>query len=147
MAAGEAFGFIARQRIDEALTGFEQQTGIVPSVYVGATDGSGARDVGSFADQALSELPATDAGVLLIVVDPGRRQTVIRTDATARLRISDETCGLATLSMTTSFGAGDLVGGIVVGLRMLGDSAAPPRLEHDRPPPTASTATPPLIAP
>lgn len=143
MAAGEAFGFIARQRIDEALTGFENQTGIVPSVYVGATvdPGGAAVDVDTFATAALAQLPAAAAGVLLIVVDPGRRQTVIRTDATARERVSDESCALAALSMTTSFGAGDLVGGIVVGLRMLGDSAAPPRLEHDRPPPTASTVT------
>lgn len=141
MAAGEAFGFIARQRIDEALTGFEQQTGIAASVYVGATDTSGAEDTEAFADSALTQLPAAAAGVLLLVVDPGRRQTVIRTDAKARQRISDEACGLASLSMTTSFGAGDLVGGVVVGLRMLGDSAAPPRLEHDRPPPTASTVT------
>ncbi len=138
MAAGEAFSFVARQRIDVAVDGFERQTGMAASVYVGTTDGA---DTAAFADAALGELPPHHRGVVLLVVDPGRRHTVVRTDAAARLRLTDESCALATLSMTTSFGAGDLVGGIVTGLRMLGDAAAPTARERGRPTPTSSTVT------
>jgi uncharacterized membrane protein YgcG len=140
VAAGEAFSFIAQQRIDQALAGFRHQTGLVASVYVGPT-GDGGQDIEQFADTALGELPAHPAGTLLLVVDPGRRQSVLRTDRAARHRISDESCALATLSMTTSFGAGDLVGGVVIALRMLGDACAPPESTHGRPDPTSSTVT------
>ena len=140
MAAGEAFSFIGQQRIDEALHAFTDQTGLVASVYVGATDGDGL-SVDAFADRALAELPAHETGTVLVVVDPGRRQSVIRTDPAAHHRVTDESCALATLSMTTSFGAGDLVGGIVIGLRMLGDACAPPTTSHGRPAPTSSTVT------
>jgi uncharacterized membrane protein YgcG len=140
VAAGEAFSFIAQQRIDSALHGFRDQTGLVASVYVGTTDDNGL-SIDAFADRALAELPAHREGTVLIVVDPGRRQSVIRTDPTARHRVTDASCALATLSMTTSFGAGDLVGGVVVGLRMLGDACAPPTTSHGRPEATSSTAT------
>ena len=43
----------------------------------------------------------------------------------------DRACALAVLSMTGSFAAGDLVGGIVNGLRQLSDQAGhPPALRH-----------------
>jgi hypothetical protein len=143
VGAGEAFSFLARQRIDEALHGFHDQTGMTGSVYVGATDAGQGLDIAAFAERACAELPEVPggAGTVLLVVDPGRRQSVIHTDPAARLRISDDACALATLSMTTSFGAGDLVGGVVVGLRMLGDSTAPPRLDMHRPVSTSSTVT------
>jgi len=43
--------------------------------------------------------------------------------------------------MTTSFGVGDLVGGIVQGLRMVGESTDPPVTRHGRPASTSSTVT------
>jgi hypothetical protein len=44
-------------------------------------------------------------------------------------RLSDRSCALAALSMTTAFAGGDLTGGIVTGVRMLGDAAGKPRPE------------------
>ncbi len=140
MAAGEAFSFIAQQRIDDALRGFTDQSGLVASVYVGSTADNGL-SIDAFAQRALAALPAHEAGTVLVVVDPGRRQSVVCTDPAARHRVSDESCALATLSMTTSFGAGDLVGGIVIGLRMLGDACTPVTTTHGRPEPTSSTVT------
>jgi hypothetical protein len=51
------------------------------------------------------------------------------TGSGAARRLPDRACALAVLSMTNSFSSGDLVGGIVNGLRQLSDQAGhPPRL-------------------
>jgi uncharacterized membrane protein YgcG len=137
VAAGEAFSFVAQQRLDEAVAAFESHTGMSASVYVGSTDGGPE----PFADAAVAELPDQERGLLLIVVDPGRRQMAIRTVGPAAARLTDEACALAVLSMTTSFGVGDLVGGVVQGLRMLSDASVTPLTRHGRPAPTSSTVT------
>ena len=62
------------------------------------------------------------AGVLVLVA-PGDRQLEIVTGKESSRRLSDRSCALAALSMTTAFSGGDLVGGIVAGLRMLAESA------------------------
>ena len=51
------------------------------------------------------------------------RQLEIVTGKESSRRLSDRSCALAALSMTTSFAGGDLVGGIVTGVRMLAESA------------------------
>ena len=92
-------------------------------VAVGIGQGSGG-PLREQAERALARLldgQAVPAFVLLI--DPGARQLEIVTSGPARRRLTDQQCGLAALSMTTSFGVGDLVGGIVNGIRMLADSA------------------------
>jgi hypothetical protein len=50
-------------------------------------------------------------------------------------RVVDErACSLAAMTMTSSFAVGDLAGGIVDGLRMLGEYAhRPPVLHRDEP--------------
>jgi uncharacterized membrane protein YgcG len=63
-----------------------------------------------------------DAGVL-ILVGPGERRLEIMTSAAAKRRLPDSAVGLAVLTMSSSFGVGDLVGGLVNGLRQLSDSA------------------------
>ncbi|MGH3744528.1 MAG: DUF5130 family protein [Mycobacteriales bacterium] len=137
MAAGEAFSFLSQQRLDEAVAAFELQTGLAASVYVGETEG----ELEAFADASIALIPEHREGLLLIVVDPGRRQTVVRTAGPAVHRLSEDACALAVLSMTTSFGVGDLVGGLVIGLRMLADATIEPRARHGRPQPTSSTVT------
>lgn len=137
VAAGEAFSFLAQQRLDEAVAAFELQTGISASIYVGATVG----ELEAFADTSIGLMPEQPAGLVLIVVDPGRRQTVVRTAGAAVDRLSQGSCALAVLSMTTSFGVGDLVGGLVVGLRMLADATTEPLSRYGRPPATSSTRT------
>lgn len=137
VGAGEAFSFVAQQRLEEAVHSFEQETGMAVSVYVGGTEG----DVDAYADALVARLPVHPQGLVLLLVDPGRRRTVIRTADAAVHRIDDAACALAVLSMTTSFGVGDLVGGLVNGLRMLAEAAAEPVTRHGRPAPTASTVT------
>jgi hypothetical protein len=63
---------------------------------------------------------------VLIAVSPGQRVVEVVTGAAAARRIPDRACALAVLSMTGSFAAGDLVGGIVNGLRQLSDQAGHP---------------------
>ena len=63
---------------------------------------------------------------VLIAVSPGQKVVEVVTGAGAARRLPDRACALAVLSMTTSFAAGDLVGGIVNGLRQLSDQAGHP---------------------
>jgi hypothetical protein len=63
---------------------------------------------------------------VLVLVSPGDRLLEVVTGETSSRRISDRACALAALSMTTSFAGGDLVGGIVTGIRMLAESAGHP---------------------
>ena len=70
---------------------------------------------------------------LAAIADPTRRELLALLSASARRvrRLPDRACALAVLSMTTSFAAGDLVGGIVNGLRQLSDQAGhPATLRH-----------------
>jgi hypothetical protein len=63
---------------------------------------------------------------VLIAVSPGQRVVEVVTGAGAGRRLPDRACALAVLSMTGSFAAGDLVGGIVNGLRQMSDQAGHP---------------------
>jgi hypothetical protein len=48
----------------------------------------------------------------------------------ARLRLADRGCKLAVMSMVASFKEGDLVGGLLSGLRMLSGQAGVPHHAH-----------------
>jgi uncharacterized membrane protein YgcG len=123
MAAGEAFSHEQRARIERALTGVAQETGLQFSVRVGSLDDA---DPQMLAEKLLSGLIAgPNDAIVLILVAPGERVVDILTTPTARLRVSDHAADLAVLSMTSSFGVGDLVGGIIAGLRQLSDAAGP----------------------
>ena len=63
---------------------------------------------------------------VLIAVSPGQKVVEVVTGAAAGRRMPDRACALAVLSMTTTFANGDLVGGIVGGLRQLSDQAGHP---------------------
>lgn len=137
VAAGEAFGPFQRKRLVEAIEIAERQTGMHFPVYVGGVPG----DLDTFVHDQLTDLTASLGEVALIVVDPARRRLQIATSRSARARLTDNACALATLSMTTSFSLGDLTGGLVVGLRMLADATAPRSADHGRPTPTSATVT------
>ena len=64
---------------------------------------------------------------VLLAVSPGQRVVEVVTGSAAARRLPDRACALAVLSMTNAFGSGDLVGGIVNGLRQLSDQAGHPR--------------------
>ena len=110
-----------RERLDKALAQFETQTAIPASLVVGPVEGTDAR---TYALGLLARVaPAQDAAAVLILVSPGDRVVEIVTTARARRRVTDDAAALATLAMTTSFGVGDLVGGMVGAIRQLADSA------------------------
>jgi uncharacterized membrane protein YgcG len=89
-------------------------------VFVGQSEG----DPAIYAERLLAAAgPDSDEGVV-IHVDPTVRRVEVVTGKEAARRLSDASCGLATLSMSSSFSGGDLVGGLVTGLRMLGDAVA-----------------------
>jgi hypothetical protein len=110
--------FTARQlsRLDEALTLSSRETGLVFSLYVGEL-----RPPTRAHAEALFE-KLTDEAVLL-AVSPGQRTLHIVTGPKSADRLPNRSCALAALAMRASFANGDLVGGIVTGLRMLADAA------------------------
>ncbi len=109
-------------RLDEALTMASRETGLRFTLYIG--------DLGRRTRTRAEELHAQSGGdpaeSVLVAVSPGQRVIEIVTGAAAARRLPDRACALAVLSMTSSFASGDLVGGIVNGLRQLADQAGRP---------------------
>jgi hypothetical protein len=108
------------ERLDHAASVAGAQSGLLFSVVIGPAEG----DVREDAERLLAGVVDGRAvGAVLVLVDPGARRLEIVTNAIARRRVDDQACALAALSMTTSFTVGDLVGGVVTGLRMLAEAA------------------------
>jgi hypothetical protein len=116
------FSYQELARLDEALTMSSRETGLRFTLYIG--------DLGSPSRVRAEELHARSGGnpaeAVLIAVSPGQRVVEVVTGAAASRRLPDRACALAVLSMTGSFAGGDLVGGIVNGLRQLSDQAGHP---------------------
>jgi Domain of unknown function (DUF477). len=110
--------FSARQlsRLDEALTLSSRETGLTFSLYVGEFQSPSRAHA-----EALFE-KLNDESVL-VAVSPGQRALHIVTGPGSAKRLPNRACALAALAMRGAFTNGDLVGGIVTGLRMLADSA------------------------
>src|SRR5690349_12773757 len=116
------FSFHELARLDEALTMSSRETGLRFTLYIG--------DLGprtrTRAEQMHAQSGGDPAESVLLAVSPGQRVTELVTGAAAARRLPDRACALAVLSMTASFAGGDLVGGIVNGLRQLSDRAGHP---------------------
>ena len=84
-------------------------------------------DVRGFAEQAHAALGDRARESVLILVAPNARRVEIVMGSELRGRLSDRDCALAALSMTSSFSGGDLAGGILQGVRMLGQRTGKPR--------------------
>lgn len=110
--------FSARQlsRLDEALTLSSRETGLTFSLYVGDFQ----NPTRAHAEALFEKL--NDESVL-VAVSPGQRALHIVTGPGSAKRLPNRACALAALAMRGAFTNGDLVGGIVTGLRMLADSA------------------------
>jgi hypothetical protein len=121
------FSFQELARLDEALTMSSRETGLRFTLYIG--------DLGKQTRVTAEDLHARSgahpAESVLLAVSPGQRVVEVVTGSAAARRIPDRACALAVLSMTGSFAAGDLVGGIVNGLRQMSDQAGHPQaLRH-----------------
>ena len=116
--AAEEGPFTALQlsRLDEALTLSSRETGLTFSVYVGEFKNPARAHA-----EALFE--KLDDRSVLVAVSPGQRALHIVTGPGSAKRLPNRACALAALAMRGAFTNGDLVGGIVTGLRMLADSA------------------------
>jgi hypothetical protein len=105
-------------RLDEALTLASRETGLRFSVYLG--------DLGADASARAAELHAQlegSAEAVLVAVSPEQRVVEVLTGPEARIRLPDRGAKLAVISMLASFKEGDLLGGLLSGLRMLADQA------------------------
>ncbi|RFU19883.1 DUF5130 family protein [Geodermatophilus marinus] len=113
-------------RLDEALTMSSRETGLRFTLYIG--------DLGpqtrSYAEELFARSGDHLADSCLLAISPGQRVIEVVTGAGAARRLPDRACALAVLSMTNAFAGGDLVGGIVNGLRQLSDQAGHPRGLH-----------------
>jgi len=111
--------------LDEALTLSSRQTGLDFSVYLGelGADGSDAADTRQAAERLHAMAVPSPAASVLIAVSPGQRVVEVVTGDESHRRLADRSCKLAVMSMVASFSEGDLIGGLVSGLRMLADQA------------------------
>lgn len=115
-AAGGPFTARQLSRLDEALTLSSRETGLTFSVYVG----NFKPPARAHAEALFEQL---DDGSVLVAVSPAQRLLHIVTGPDSARRLPNRACALAALAMRASFASGDLVGGIVTGLRMLADAA------------------------
>ena len=115
-ATGGPFTAQQLSRLDEALTLSSRETGLTFSVYVGELQPPARAHA-----EALFE--RLDDGSVLVAVSPAQRILQIVTGPDSAKRLPNRACALAALAMRASFANGDLVGGIVTGLRMLADAA------------------------
>lgn len=115
----QAFTDAQQRDISRTCAAATAETGLHFSVYVGGVDG----DVRDQAERLHAALGPLAPRAVLVVVTPGDRQLEIVTGKVSGRRLSDRACALAALSMTTAFAGGDLTGGIVTGVRMLGEAA------------------------
>jgi hypothetical protein len=116
--APSPFSSVQLSSLDEALTIASRTTGLPFSVYLGALDGDTRAQAG-----ALHALTPDPAHAVLIAVSPAQRVVEVVTGSEAARRLPDRSCRLAVMSMVASFKEGDLIGGLVSGLRMLSDQA------------------------
>jgi len=124
--AGEAFSGRQLEAIERALRQAEKSSGLSYSVFVGDTEG----DPRAAGRRLLGSLGAGAAEHVVVVVDPAHRDLAILCGARAAYHLDDRATALAAMSMTSSFAAGDLAGGVVDGLRTLAEHARQPRTLH-----------------
>ncbi len=128
MPAGEAFSERDLRDIGREVRAISDEAKVVFSVLVAdPEDVDATSDVRAFAEQAHAALGARAAEAVLVLVAPNAHRVEIVMGSRLRGRLSDRDCALAALSMTSSFAGGDLAGGILQGVRMLGQRAGKPR--------------------
>jgi hypothetical protein len=123
------FTQVELSQLDEALTLSTRESGIDFSVYLGPL-GDGDADTRAEAEKLHASVGSEAAAdAVLLAVSPEQRKVEIVTGEHSVRRLPDRSCKLAVMSMVASFTHGDLVGGLLGGLRMLTDQAGP-RAQH-----------------
>lgn len=124
--AGDAFSAGQVDAIERAIDQARAESDLDFSVFVGSPEGD-LREQGRRLLAALGE--DADRSVV-VAVDPTQRRLEILTGVTAARYLDDRATALGAMSMTSSFAAGDLAGGIVAGLHTLSEHARHPRTLH-----------------
>jgi hypothetical protein len=123
--ADHPFSPVQLSRLDEALTLASRESGLRFSVYLGDLGEEPSRRVAQLHDEVEGAGEA-----VLVAVSPGQRVVEVLTGPEARVRLPDRGAKLAVMSMVASFKEGDLLGGLLSGLRMLADQAGSRRRMH-----------------
>lgn len=113
-----------RAEFEQLLRHAESMSGLTFSLYLGPWTGGRAG-----AEALLDRLADPDRSVV-VAVDPAARELEIVTGRLARIALDDRACGLAAMSMTSSFTNGDLIGGLRDGLTVLGEQGRRNRVEY-----------------
>jgi hypothetical protein len=104
--------------LDEALTLASRSTGLDFSIYLGELGANSRQSA-----EQLHALSPNPANAVVIAVSPGERVVEVVTGVDSSRRLPNHACRLAVMAMVASFKEGDLVGGLVSGLRMMADQA------------------------
>lgn len=110
---------VQRNTLDEVIAAAERTTGLRFSVYVGDL----GQQTRATAEGLHSGLGAEAVVAVLLAVSPGQHVVEVVTGPEAARRISDRSARLAVLSAIASCSEGDLIGGLVNGIRTLADQA------------------------
>lgn len=108
-------------RLDQALALASRDTGLHFSIYIGKL----GADSRAEAERLFRSIGEHAHESVLIAVSPGERVVELVTGETAGVRLPQRSCKLAVMSMVASFKEGDLLGGLIGGLRMLDEQAGP----------------------
>ena len=125
MLAGDELTPSDRSRLERAIGIAQEVSGLVFSVYLTSAEGEGR----TYALRLHGALDEPDRSVL-VLCDPDARVLEIVTGRAARRALPDRMCALAAATMRSSFGAGDIVGGLWNGLTQLGEASRQPRTLH-----------------
>lgn len=113
------FSGVQLARLDEALTLASREAGLDFSIYIGEL----GQDSRSGAESLHDSMGAAGADAVLIALSPGGRVVEVVTGSAAARRVPERGAKLAVMSMVAFFKEGDLLGGLLSGLRMLADQA------------------------
>jgi uncharacterized membrane protein YgcG len=108
-----------RRRVARAVRAAEEWTGLQFCVYLGPTEA----DPLAHAHALMEQLGLTSEPAVLLLVAPEARRLEIVTSPAAAERIPNRAAELAALAMSSSFGVGDVAGGITEGVRLLAQAA------------------------
>lgn len=114
-----------RAALDATIRNAEQLCRAEFSVFVGSSDG----EPHAYATSLHNSLVAPSRSIL-IMVDPTVHAIEVVTGAHVRRTLSDHQADLAIASMSATFAAGDLVGGLRRGIQQLAEAARPQNTLH-----------------
>jgi hypothetical protein len=122
---GDGFTDEQRARLARSVETTEQAIGLTLVLRVGALEHGRAS-----AEALLAACGPSAETSVVVAVDPSARGLEIVTGREAAQLLDDRTCALVALAMTSSFAAGDLVGGIRNGLQVMADHGRNSRTLH-----------------